>query len=284
MVNGVDLSTFATRITTAEGLEDAPEPVGGLVNLFGYDGAYDPYAGVGKPRPTDGPGSIVFDMWLAGVDPESGAVSNLTTTMDLYYRQWDALVRLFHRRRLIIDHVGPAGTRRTVGRLSKGMSPSRNPSSPWFGRFRAECVIPGAHWYDTASVSTGVQTVSNGGGVSLAAFSGATAPVTDAVVRFGPGTGPRLVTPYGSSLQWFGVISSGRQVEFNSATGVIGPGTGSAWVPGYTAGTYAYSPGPRYFEVDPTEPLTATLTFNSGGTMQVEVIGTKRYRSSGGGG
>lgn len=283
LINGVDLSTFATRIATAEGLQDTPDPDGGLVPLYGYDGAYDPYGGTNEPRPADGPGQIIFDMWLSGVDATTGLVTAGSTTMDLYYRQWDALVRLFHRRQLIIDHAGPVGTRRTVARLASGMSPSRAPSSPWFGRFKAVCTIPGAHWFDTSTVTTGVQNVATGNAVSLAVFAGATAPITDCQVRFGAGANPRLVTPYGVSLQWNDVITAGRQVEFSSATGLIGPGVGAVWTPGYAPGAYTFSPGPRFFEVDPTEALTATLTHTGGGTLAVEVIGTRRYRTSGGG-
>lgn len=282
LVNGVDLATFATRVTTAEGLQDAPDPDNGLVGLYGVDGAYDPYGANGQ-RPPDGPGTITFDMWLSGVNPDTGLISITTTTADLYYRQWDALIRLFHRRRLTIDHVGPVGTRRCYARLATGMNPVRTPSSPWFGRFKALCVIPSAHWVDVSTVSSGVQNVPNGGAVSLSAFAGATAPITDVKVRFGSGANPRLTSPYGAFVAWNGTISSGRQVEFNAGNGTIGPGVGSAWVPGYAAGSSAWSPGPRFYEIDPTEPLTATLTHTAGGTMAVEVIGTRRYRTSGGG-
>lgn len=282
LINGVDLSTFATRITTAEGLQDGPDPAQGLVALFSDDGAYDPYAQA-QMRPPDGPGSITFDMWLSGVTADGGLIPLTTTTADLYFRQWDALVRLFHRRRLIIDHVGPVGTRRCYARLTKGLAPSRNPSSPWFGRFKAECIIPAAYWFDLSGVTTGPQNVVNGGSVSLSVFSGSTGPVIDARVRFGPGNNPRLTGPTGGYVAWNGVIPSGLQVEFNATDGTIGPGVGLGWNPTYAPGTYAYGPGPRFFEIDPTEALSATLNHTGVGTVQVEVFGTRRYRTSGGG-
>lgn len=282
LVNGVDLSTFATRITTAEGLQDAPDPEQGMIDTYGIDGVYDPYL-AGGLRPADGPASITFDMWLAGVNATTGVVDAATTTTDLYYRQWDALVRLFHKRRLTIDHVGPVGTRRAYGRLTSGMSPSRSPSSPWFGRFKANVIIPSGGWADTSTVTTGTQTLSSGSALSLSVFAGATAPITDVKVRFGPSTGAKLTSPTGGYVQWFGAISAGRQVEFQSATGLITSGTGSAWTPGYAAGSYVYWPGPRFYEIDPTEALTATLTFSGGGAANVEVVGTRRYRTSGGG-
>jgi hypothetical protein len=282
LINGTDLATFATRVTTAEGLQDAPDTENGMVPTYGIDGVYDPYLSGGL-RPADGPGSITFDMWLAGVDAATGIISAATSTMDLYYRQWDALVRLFHKRRLTIDHVGPVGTRRAFGRLTAGMSPSREPSSPWFGRFKATVIIPAGSWQDTTTTTTGTQTLSSGGALSLSAFSGATAPIVDTKVRFGPSTAARLTASSGGYVQWYGTVSAGRQVEFDSGTGLIGSGAGSAWTPGYTAGSYIYFPGPRFFEIDPAEPLSATYTFSGGGTATVEVIGTKRYRTSGGG-
>jgi hypothetical protein len=48
--------------------------------------------------------------------------------------------------------------------------------------------------------------------------------------------------------------------------------------PGYDGLTYA--PGPRLFEIDPTEPLAATLSHTGGGAMTVEVRGKRRYRTS----
>jgi hypothetical protein len=282
LINGIDLTTFATRISTAEGLQDAPDPEQGLVDLYGIDGSYDPYMANGL-RPADGPGSITFDMWLLGVDRLTGVVDVTTTTDDLYYRQWDTLVRLFHRRRLIIDYVGPTGTRRALGRLASGMSPSRQPSNPWFGRFKATVVIPAAGWTDTTMTTSGTFALATGNAISLSAFSGATAPITDVKVRFGPGSNPRLTSPTGAYVQWNGVIPPGQMVEFDSATGLIGPGTGTNWYPTYAAGTYAYSPGPRFYEIDPAEGLTATITHTGGGSLNVEVLGTRRYRTSGGG-
>ena len=36
----------------------------------------------------------------------------------------------------------------------------------------------------------------------------------------------------------------------------------------------------RLFEIDPTEPLSATLSHTGGGAMTVEVRGKRRYRTS----
>jgi hypothetical protein len=279
LVNNVDLTTLATRITTAEGLQDTPEPAQGFVEMPGLDGVFDPYGLSGLPRPPDGVATITFDMWLRGVDKTTGLIP--TTTEREYNKRWDELVALFYRRLLVVDHNGPAGIRRATGRLQGGMKPSRQPSSPWFGRFKASVVIPSGRWTDLNATSTGIQQLANGGTLDLSAFADATAPCTELLIRFsGPVTNPKLTTASGSYLGWNGSIISGRMVEFNTNDGTIGPGVGAAWTPGYQ---HDYGPGPLYFEVDPSEALTTTFTHAGAGTVGVEVIGRRHYRTSGGG-
>jgi hypothetical protein len=281
LVNGVDLTTFATRIATAEGLQDSADPTQGFIDMPGLDGVLDPFSSPGLPRPPDGIATITFDMWLKGVSASTGLVPGGSTTERQYYQRWDELVKLFYRRSLLIDHVGPAGQRRAVGRLQSGMRPSRFISSPWFGRMKVTLMIPSGYWADLNAVSTGVQQVANNGSLDLSVFADATAPCTDLLVRInGAATNPKLTTPYNTYLGWNGSIVSGRMVEFNTADGTIGPGSGAAWTPGYA---HDYGPGPLYFEVDPSEALTATLTHAGAGTVGVEVIGRRHYRTSGGG-
>ena len=94
---------------------------------------------------------------------------------------------------------------------------------------------------------------------------------------FGAGSNPRLSTAWGH-VGWNNVISAGRQLGIDTATGTTNSAAGTSWTPGYDALTYA--PGPRLFEVDPSEALTATLTHTGGGSMTVQVTGKRRYRTS----
>lgn len=96
-------------------------------------------------------------------------------------------------------------------------------------------------------------------------------------MTFGPGNNPKLSTSYGF-VGYNDVISAGRKLEINTTTGELTPGNGSSWTPDYQKLTY--SPGPRLFEVDPSEPLTAVFTHTTGGSMNVEVSGKRRYRTS----
>jgi len=279
-VEGIDLTGFAWRIETAEGLQNTPGVVGEDVVLPGRDGAVEVFGGFGQQRRADGIGQIVFSLWLKGVSASTGLIPGGSDTPTEYFARWDELVRIFHRRRVTIDHVKGDGTiRRAVAHLQPGDSigPARNPSSPWFGRFKATFAIPGAHWTDTTTVTTGQQTLTTGGALSLAAFAGATAACTELTVVFGAGSNPRLSTAWGH-VGWNNVISAGRQLGIDTATGTTNSAAGTSWTPGYDALTFA--PGPRLFEVDPSEALTATLTHTGGGSMTVQVTGKRRYRTS----
>jgi hypothetical protein len=279
-IDGIDLSSYAWRIETAEGTQTAPETIGDNPALPGRDGAVQVFAGPGQQRRADGPGLIVFNLWLKGVDPSTGLIPGGSSSGEQWYTQWDTLVRLLYRRRVTIDHPRLDGTRRAVDCYlvpGQSITPSRVPSSPWFGRFKATFAIPGAHWTDLAPVTTGATPLTTNGFLSLGAFAQATAVCTDLTVTFGEGNNPRLSTSY-NFVGWNNVIATGRQVGIDTATGITHQAGGTAWTPGYDA--LAYSPGPRLFEVDPSEPLSATLTHTGGGTMTVEVAGKRRYRTS----
>ena len=113
--------------------------------------------------------------------------------------------------------------------------------------------------------------------LSLSLFASATAPCNELTITFGSGNNPRLSTSYGF-VGYNGVITAGRQLTINTATGQLGTGSGQLWTPTYDG--LIYSPGPRLFEIDPSEALQAILTHTGGGSMTVEVAGKRRYRTS----
>lgn len=282
-VDDLNLASYATRIESSETLQDAPEPVGDDVPLPGLDGALEVYGLPGQQRRPDGPAEITFNLALQGVDPDTGQWLDDGDSAEWYFAQWDELVRRLSRRRVLLRHPRPDGDRLAYAHRVGGMAPVRSPASPWFGRFKATFAIPAGHWEDADTVTTGLVSLASGGVLSLAAFGGATAPCTDLAVRFAAGSNPRLTSSTGR-VGWNGVIAPGRQVLIDTATGLTSSGSGSAWTPGYAnpdgSPLLDYSPGPRYFEVDPSEPLSAVLTHTGGGSMSVEVSGKRRYRTS----
>jgi hypothetical protein len=278
-VDGVDLSTYTTQIEVGEGLQDTPGTVGDNIALPGMDGALEVFGAPGQPRRPDRQGRLTLDMWLIGVDPDTGELLDSAGTAQAYQQRWDELVRMFHRRRVLVDHPRADGTRRALAHLVPGetMAPSNRSASPWFGRFRVSLAIPGAHWTDLGPITTGPTALTTNGMLDLGLFATATAPCTELTITFGPGNNPRLSTSYGF-VGYNGVIAAGRQLTINTATGELGSGSGQLWTPTYD--NLIYSPGPRYFEIDPSEPLQAILTHTTGGSMSVEVAGKRRYRTS----
>ena len=73
-------------------------------------------------------------------------------------------------------------------------------------------------------------------------------------------------------------VSTAERFSLGSISNSCGTGSGSAWAPNYANLTLA--PGPRLFEIDPSENLSAVLTHTGGGSMSVEVTGKRRYRTS----
>ncbi len=277
-INGVPLLSLASRIETAEGTQTAPALVGDDVPVWGRDGALDVHQ-LGQQRRPDGIGRITFALALKGVDPDTGLISAGGSLQD-YLDGVDRAIRLFYTRTLTIDAQRPDGSvRRAIGHLLPGESLdfTRERSSPAFGRYVAAIAIPAAHWTDLDAVTTGPIARTTGGTVSLTAFAEATAPCTDLDVVFGPGNNPRLTTS-GGHLAWNGVIAAGRELLLSTGTGLTGPGAGAVWTPGYLG--LDYSPGPGYFEIDPSEPLSAVLTHTGGGSMTVQITGRRRYRTS----
>lgn len=279
-IDGFDLRSLASRIETAEGLLDTPGVVGDDVALPGRDGELQVFGGLGQPRRADAAGRITFNLWLKGVDPDTGEVTDGSTTQEEWFDRWDDLIRRMHRRIVVIDHARPdGGIRRAFAHLLPGESitPSRFPGSVWFARFRAVFAIPAGHWTDLTPVTTGVLSLPTNGHIDLSIFGRATAPCTELQVVFHAANNPRVSTSVGH-LGWNGVITPGRQLGIDTVTGLTHQASGAAWVPGFDGLTY--SPGPRLFEIDPSEPLQAIFTHTTGGFVDIEISGKRRYRTS----
>lgn len=282
LLNGFVLNNLATRIEVAENLQTTPGTVGDDVEIDGMDGVFDPYADPASPRRAEGPGSISFTMSLLGVDPTTGLVPGGSSAAAQYFSRWDEMVRRFHRRTLTVAHPRPDGTTRTaVARLLGSIPPSREPASAWFGRFKADLLIPSGFWEDGTTVDTGLVTVDSGGTLDLSGFATATAPCSCSV-RWSGTSGAAAnnpkITLNSRSFQWAAVIDAGRQVLADSDTGLITEGAGSAWTPGYS--THVVVGSRRYFEVDPSDASQSAVITTTGGSVQVQVAGKRKFRTS----
>lgn len=280
LVNSVDLRSAAWRIETAEGLQDAPEFRGQDPVVPGLHGALDMDSDPTAPRRRYDVGSITFALWLKGVDKVTGLAPSDPYDLSPYNARLGELNRLFNARQLRIEHPRSDGTRTAVAKLAEPLRPVRAPASPWFGSVVAKCVIPGAFW-EGPDALTASATLTTGGVLSLAAFAGCDAPITDAVLTFGPGNNPTLIQG-GVFVGYQGVIPAGRQLLIDCGDWRTAAGTGGAWSGGGPLdANVIYEPGPSWFELDPTQtPPTAVLTHTGGGSMAVSLTARPKYLTS----
>lgn len=277
-VNNVDLDTVASVIETTEGHRSTPGLVGEDLSVVGWHGGLDVHAEPGQQRRPFGVGRWSAQMAVHGVDPTTGARLPNGESLGAVLDRVDQLNRMFHARSLTIRHVRPDGSiREATGHLSsEPLDHTLLPGSPWFGRFVVEVVLPDPFWYAPTPVTVEA-TLATTGVVDLSPFAAATAPMRAVDLRFGPGNNPSLAHA-GGFWAWDGVISSGRQLGAQcdprdpSLFAAVG-----AWSPAYSG--IRYSPGPSWFELDPTSP-TAVLTHLGGGTQFVSVTARLAHLTS----
>lgn len=269
LVNGEDLRSLAWRIETGEGLQSTPAWQGDDLEVAGWYGSLDVHGESGLQRRPFGPGTWSARMWVKGVDPDTGALPSDPEDLAQYLANVDRLTRLFHARSLTISHPRADGDRQAVGHL--GGNPldfTRVPSSPWFGSYRVDVVLPDPFWYEPVPVTASSPGLATGGVLDLSAFTKATAPMRAVDLRFGAGNNPSL-SHAGAFWAWDGVIGSGNELGVAcdprdpSLFAAVG-----AWSPAYSG--IRYNPGPSWFELDPNTP-SATLAHTGGELMSVAV-------------
>lgn len=278
LINGVPLESAAVILETDEGITETPEWRDRDVEVPGMHGLLDPGLGPGGLTRVLGAGRFGIGGLVQGVDPVTGEIPPGVDALQAYYDRVDELVKMWAPRSLTIEHVRPDGTmRRAVGRRVGVIAPARERAAPWFGRWKAELTIPGAFWATTVDVTIGA-TVTSGGAIPLGALGVGNAPITDALITFGPGSNPTLVQG-DRYLAYDGVITTGRQlaVDTNPAQPEVGPGLGSSWSP--LDSSIRYGPGATWFEIDPTAGALA-LIHTGGGQMSVSITARPKYLTS----
>lgn len=273
-VNGVALSTFASRVErmtrTTPALRGADIPVAGR------------HGALPVPRRRHNPGLIVWPMWVKGVNPTTGLIS-AGTTIDQIRGRYDDMSRLFHADPLDVRYAYPDGTvRQATARLAlEPLEFDEQPGAVQFGRFAPALSIPAAFWSDLTAVSVGPTALATGTTTTLAGFAGATAPMDDLTVTFGPGSNPSLSQPLtGAFVAYDGVIAAGRKLvidtELWAVTGTID--AGGTWTPAITA--IRFGPESKFFYLTPPSDGTApvvSLVHSGGSTMTVTVAGKRRF-------
>lgn len=269
-LNGVDLHTLAWQVEGRDRQMVSPELLADDIAVAGWHGELDPHGLPGQQRRPFGRGSWRLTGWVLGVDPTTGAVLDWAGSLAAAQQRGEELLRILNSRTVTIRHTRTDGTtRQAVGHLDgRGVAVDLVPQSPWFGRIQADLILPDPFWYDTGSPVTVAASLTTGSTLDLSPFASASAPMRATQVEFGPANNPGL-SHAGNVITWGSIITAGRALGIN--TDPRDPALYAAagtWTPTYEP--LAYSPGPAWFELDPTVP-TATFVHTGGGTASVSV-------------
>jgi hypothetical protein len=258
VVDGVRLDDYAFTITTRTGWDSTPGLVGSNLKVPGRDGE----AWQAKDY---GTGRLVLDIAVSGTN-SAGAVPGGSTASQTFRANIDKILSVFARRStlLTVDKEMEDGTiRRNFGEVGVVLTPEYFDSNT-VALITVELIFPDPLWKATTN------TTASGVG-ALSAFTGITAPISDAVITItGSATNPRLTdTVSGSWIQYTGTVGAGVTWVVNCATftSVVG---GSNVV-----ATTTFNPGPRFFSLTPSATLTPSVTLSSG--TLTSIVAAKRF-------
>lgn len=218
-------------------------------------------------------GAVVLPLIVFGVDRTTGVTSGDGVAQlrdNVAY-----LSRLAAASVVTIDHdFGDGVVRRAVGRMRQDpFEGERLMSTPPAVRVALAFTIPGAFWQDVDAVSTPVYALTSNSEQTLTAFAGATAPMDELVILFGPGLNPQLLQGDDRMFVYNGTIAAGQALYVNTATWEL---TGVGFTPDYSK--IRYQPRARWFELDPTGGTPVVRLVHSGGsTMQLQISGKRKY-------
>lgn len=199
----------AQGVEGVTGLMRVPEKRGGNLIIPGAHGELH------IPGKKSSAASLVLPLWVRGVNPngtipgQSDAAArlafhdNLRELMGLFVV--DELVTIRHT-------LSDGSAREIVGEVTDAIEPELlNAGRNTLGRFTVGINCGDPFWADVAASEETV--TSTAGIVPLAAFAGASAPMEDLVVTFGPSLNPRLAQPStGLHMEYGGLISAGQSL------------------------------------------------------------------------
>lgn len=270
-VNGVDLSQYATIVFSKADLMGSSAKRGKNTTVPGRHGA------IRTPRKRFGEADIVLKLLVLGSQPD-GSVPSGSKATELYQRA-DAIMALFPAADTVqLTRTLPNGSVRqclaeVVGKVDwTRMMGSR----PLMAEVVISLVIPSVFWTDATPVTSTITGIT-GTTATLTAFQGATAPMENLTITFGPCNNPSIAQ--GNTVMTYnGVISAGRQLVVSTATWTLSTGSGTAWTPNYA--NLTYTPGPPWFSLDPTIPLSVSFSHTEASTATVTITGSRAYLSA----
>jgi hypothetical protein len=285
VVGGVALDDYAYQITNRTGWDNTAGLVGSNLKVPGRDGEI-------WQAKDYGTGRMVLDLLVNGKD-SAGVIPAGSTESETFRNNIDKLLSLFSFRAgtLLVKKFMEDGSERwNYGEVGAVITPE------YYGdnntaTMTVELVFPDPLWFDaipTSALPAGSASIRT---ITLSAFAGMTAPITDPVLLFvGPAANPYVEdTVSGARILYSGTLAAGQTWRINCKTfksevGNLGyspnPETFTGTPTNVLAAT-TYSPGPRFFQLTP-DWTTLTPSINIGGTgfastTTCQVHGNKRF-------
>jgi hypothetical protein len=267
-VNGVDLVGLAWSLDPAKGragLTMTPVPRDLSFTIPGRRGVTRP-AGVMYDA-----GQLVLNLWILGVDPDSGTVPSWSSSLELYEQNVATLTALFSAAELLVRRTRPDGSvRRATGRLGQALEVNGVGGTPQYGELSAVIAIDDAFWFDDQP-QIAEATVQSGEVALLWDFAGADAPMDRLEWTLGPSWNPVLTdVPSGRWLAYDAAILPGQALHYDAATGRI-YGSG-----GLFPNMAAVRRG-GVFELSPGRPPQVAVTHTGPDLVTVQVAGRRAY-------
>lgn len=284
-VDGVRLDTMAFNIRDRTGRDLAAQVKTPNIESPMLNGE------VWVPGKKSGPGRLVLNMWVQGVDV-NGVIPADKDSYYVYRKNLDMLRRLFGKRYSLLDvqqtiRTTPAEVRQALCECTAIIEPSMTVPSVYSSDFVVELTIPDSWWRSTADANWDSATgIVSGAVQQLTPFADITAPMEEIyLVVDGPATNPQWVDqPSGHFIQLNRALLSTEQWVVDTTNWTSKTGVGIAFTAGGTdrrsETTYGGYLLPRMFGVTPLTPNPrAVLNFTAGSAAtRARIRGRLKYQ------
>lgn len=269
-LNGVSLDSLAYLLTDVSQLFTTPAKRGRNQTVPGRHGT------IRTPNKRYTEAEYVLPMWVAGSLPD-GSIPTSSSAAREFWKRRDELLRILSAPTVLVQFTRPDGLRVEARCEATETLDFTRHGDESMAEVKVVLTNTDAFWTDASPVTQNI-TGPTGTTQELTEFASASAPMTDLRVTFqGPVNNPQLL--HGTkSVQYQGVIPSGRQLVLNTKTWTPSPGTGAAWSPDLRQ--VSFFPGPPWFELDPSvSPFAVTFNHTGGGSASCSITGPRAYLS-----
>lgn len=284
-VNGTNLDDLVAQgVSGSTGIHTVPAKRGANIDVPQRHGQLH------VPRKRYQPASLVFPLWIRGVNPDGSIPGGTDDAARLaFHARVRALVRLFTAGELVvIRHALSDGSAREItGEVTEVLDFTvQQAGRDTWGEVRVglDCADP--FWTDLTDTVASI-TLTTGQSAALTAFATASAPMDDTLVTFSPQTNPQLTqTSTGFFVAYDGPITAGRKLVIDTAAWTV-TGTvdaGGTWIPATAPSQHIlrirHGRHPRLFSLTPVPGAggpVVSLTHSAGGSATASVTARQRH-------